>query len=226
MLPGEQCYHPKEVHNRVRIERCRGTTFTKDILLLRLVNLITISISIFFKALFRIQRGDIVLVVTNPPLLPYIVGMACHLRGAKCVLRLDDVYPEILIATGMASPQNWGVRILGYMTKRLYRNVERIVVIGRDMEKLAQRKLGPFPKPITIIPNWADIDLVVPMAKKDNQLLRDLKLENKFIVLCAGNMGRAQGIENMFAAIKLLKESQEYPLYFYRWRCQEKMDAR
>jgi len=43
----------KEVHNGVSIERCPGTTFNKDILLLRLINLITISISIFLKALLR-----------------------------------------------------------------------------------------------------------------------------------------------------------------------------
>ena len=32
-----------ETHNGVRIKRCRGTTFNKDVLLLRLVNLITIE---------------------------------------------------------------------------------------------------------------------------------------------------------------------------------------
>ncbi len=204
----------QEVRNGVRIERCQGTTFNKDVLLLRLVNLVTISISIFLKALFRVQRGDIVLVVTNPPLLPFVVGMVCRLRSAQCILRLDDVYPEILIATGMASRSNLGVRALDYMTKRLYRSVDRITVVGRDMARLARRKLGNIPKPISVIPNWADIDLVVPMTKKDNQLLQYLKLENKFVVQCAGNMGRAQGIENMFAAIKLLRAEQNIHFLF------------
>jgi colanic acid biosynthesis glycosyl transferase WcaI len=205
---------PKEVRNGIRIERCQGTTFNKDVILLRLVNLITISISIFLKTLFRIRRGDIVLVVTNPPLMPFVARIVCRLRSAKCVLKLDDVYPEILIATGIASPRNLGIRILGYMTKRLYLGVDQITVVGRDMASLAKKKLGHLPKPITIIPNWADVDLVFPMEKKDNQLLKDLKLENKFIVQNAGNMGRAQGIENMFAAIKLLKEARNIHFIF------------
>ncbi len=204
----------QEIRNGVRIERCRGTTFNKDVLLLRLVNLVTVSISIFLKALFRVQRRDIVLVVTNPPLLPFVVGMVCRLRKAQCVLRLDDVYPEILIATGIASQRNWGVRVLSYMTKRLYRSVDRITVVGRDMARLAHHKLGYVPKPISVIPNWADIDLIVPMARKDNQLLKDLQLENKFVIQCAGNMGRAQGIENMFAAIKLLRAERNIHFLF------------
>ena len=98
--------------------------------------------------------------------------MVCRLRGAKCILRLDDVYPEILIATGIASKRDWGVRALGYLTKNLYRSMDRITVVGRDMARVTQLKLGYITKPISVIPNWADIDLVVPMAKEENQLLK------------------------------------------------------
>ena len=91
------------------------------------------------------------------------------------------------------------------MTKRLYLNVDRITVVGRDMAQLASEKLGHHQKQIVVIPNWADIDLIFPSVKKENQLVKELGLENKFVVQCAGNMGRAQGIENMFGAIKHIK---------------------
>ena len=203
-----------EIHNGVQIERCRGTTFNKDVLILRLLNLITICVSLFLKAIMRVQRGDIVLVVTNPPLLPFIIEAVCRIKSAWCVLRIDDVYPEVLVATGIASSHNFGVRVLDYLTKRLYRRVDRITVVGRDMGRLAQQKLGHEPINITVIPNWADVDLVVPSAKKDNRLLRELGLDEKFIVQCAGNMGRAQGIENMFIAIKLLKDDNNIHFIF------------
>lgn len=205
---------PQEVHNNVLIERCRGTTFNKDILPLRLVNLFTICTSIFLKAVFRVKRGDIVLVVTNPPMMPFIIELVCRVRKAKCVLKLDDVYPEILVATGMVNPGNLGVRLLRYMTNRLYRRVDWITTVGRDMAKLAKRKLGGAHDRVTVITNWADINLVFPRNKQENQLIKDLKLENKFVVLCAGNMGRAQGIENMFAAIDLLKNNPNFHFLF------------
>ena len=76
--------------------------------------------------------------------MPFVVRIVCRLRSAKCILKLDDVYPEILIATGMASPHNLGVRILGYMTKRLYLGVDRIIVVGRDMATISPKKTWAF----------------------------------------------------------------------------------
>jgi hypothetical protein len=78
------------------ILRCWSTTFPKDVLLLRLVNLITISMSILFEACRAFRHGDRVLVVTNPPTLPFVVRWACRLRGARLVLLIHDVYPEAL----------------------------------------------------------------------------------------------------------------------------------
>jgi len=195
----------REVHNGVEIERCRGTTFNKDIVALRVFNLISVSLSIFLKALRRLHRHDVVLVTTNPPLLPFVIWLACRLRGARCILRLDDVYPEIMIATGLIGPNNLAAKILRQMTKRLYRSVDEVVAMGRDMAWLANAKLGKTPRDIAVIANWGDTDQVTPAAKADNPLLQELGLTDKFIAQCAGNMGRTQGIENMFAAAEHLK---------------------
>lgn len=222
----------REVHNGVTIERCRGTRFNKDIVALRLVNLLTISFSIFFRTLLRVRHGDFVLVVTNPPALPFVVAIACWLRGARCILRLDDVYPEVMIASGISRPQSFVVRILTYLTRRLYCSVEQLVVLGRDMEQLARGKLGGASKRIATIPNWADADWVVPTSKSGNALLLELGLSEKFVVQCAGNMGRAQAIECMFQAAELLRDQQDIHFLFIgsgakrKWMEQEVRDKR
>ncbi|MFZ1597493.1 MAG: glycosyltransferase, partial [Anaerolineae bacterium] len=196
----------REVRNGVRIERCPGTTFDKDVLVPRLVNVITISLSLFLRALSRIRKSDVVIAVTNPPLLPFLVEIACRLRSANYILRIDDVYPEALTATGLARPDSTMVRVLARMTRRLYRSVGQIIVVGRDMERLAREKLGGTAKQISVIPNWADVALVTPVPKTDNALLHELGLVDRFVVQCAGNMGRAQGVENMY----LLKNLGRY----------------
>lgn len=194
-----------EMRNGVRIERCRGTRLNKDVVALRLVNLATISAAIFFRALRRLRRGDVALVVTNPPLLPFVVVAACRLRGARCVLRIDDVYPEVMVATGLTGPTSAVTRAVAAATRWLYRHVDHIVVLGRDMAELATRKLGSARTPVMVIPNWADVDLVMPVAKADSPLARELGLTAKFVVQCAGNMGRAQGIETVFKAAEMLR---------------------
>ena len=67
---------------------------------------------------------------------------------------------------------------------------------------------------MVIIPNWADIDTVLPAAKTDNSLLDEHGLARKFVAQCAGNMGRAQGIENMFAAAGLLRNEEDISFLF------------
>jgi glycosyltransferase involved in cell wall biosynthesis len=195
----------EEIHGHVRIKRCRGATLDKDRLFLRIVNLATISLSLFFLALTRFRKNDVVLVVTSPPLLPFTIKTACALKRAKCILRIDDVYPEALIAAGMLNPRSSSAAFMRSLNKWLYRRVDAIVVMGRDMERLARQLAAPTIKNISIIPNWADVDEIFPVPKSQNALLKELGLSEKFVVLCAGNMGRAQAIEMMFSAAELMK---------------------
>jgi len=204
----------KEIRNGVRILRCRGTAFNKDIVVLRLINLFTKSVSVFFEGMGGIRRGDLVLSVTGPHILHYPIRVAAFLRGAKSVLRVDDVYPDVLIATGMVGRRSPVALFLAAANRILYRSVDRVVVLGRDMKTLICGKIGTPTGHVVIIPNWADIDTVLPTPKAGNQLLGELGLADKFVVQCAGNMGRAQGIENMFAAAGLLKDDEGISFLF------------
>ncbi len=204
----------KELCNGVRIERCRGTTFNKDVLALRLINLLTNSTSVLLKGIRKIKRRDVVLVVTGPHLLHFMVKLACLIRGAKYILRVDDVYPEALIAAGMLDRKSLTANVLTYINRVLYRTVDHVVVLGRDMEQLVLKKLGKSANDISIIPNWGDVDEVIPTSKRDNSLLKELGLIDKLVVQCAGNMGRAQGIENLFAAAELLRDDKNLHFLF------------
>jgi len=186
-----------EVRNGVKVHRCWGTTFNKDILPLRLVNMVTITLSIMFSAILRIRAEDCVLVVTNPPTLPLVAALACFLHRAKCVLIVHDVYPEVLIATGVFRRSSLLTRAIEWTTRALYRRMTRVVVLGRDMKALVQSKLPTAGDLITTIPNWADLDLVKPLPRNENPLLRDLRLAERFVIQYSGNIGRTHGIENL-----------------------------
>jgi colanic acid biosynthesis glycosyl transferase WcaI len=204
----------KETLNDVSIERCRGTTFNKDNLLLRLVNLSTLSVRVFLR-LFRVLRGnDVVIVVNGPHPLPYLTRVVCFFRRAKCILRIDDVYPEALVATGVLSEKSMAARFLGSLNTLLYRGVDRLVVLGRDMQALAGKRTRNGADHIRIIHNWGDVDTVFPKSKATNPLLNELGLQDRFVVSCAGNMGRAQAIEVMFDAITQLRTNDAIHFLF------------
>jgi glycosyltransferase involved in cell wall biosynthesis len=203
-----------EEHNGVSIRRCLGTTFNKDYLLARLVNLLTISIAIFVRALLVFRRSDRVIVVTNPPLLPFLVALACRLRGARCILLVHDVYPEVLVTAGFLRPGALFTRLIGWLNRRLYRNVDRVISLGRDMSEVVSHKLPAGGRPSVIIPNWADLDLVSPTSPRQNPLLGELGLSHRFVVQYAGNMGRTHGIETLVEVMKQLSTDPEVHFLF------------
>jgi glycosyltransferase involved in cell wall biosynthesis len=82
--------------------------------------------------------------------------------------------------------------------------MERIIVLGRDMDRLVKGKLDKEHSRVIIIPNWADLDSVVPASKDANLLLKELGLGQKFVVQYAGNMGRTHGLESLLDSAEAL----------------------
>src|SRR5690606_13531445 len=56
----------QEMHNGVEIFRVWSTTFDKNVIPLRVVNMLTFGLSVLFTSLRRFRAGDRVLVVTTP----------------------------------------------------------------------------------------------------------------------------------------------------------------
>jgi glycosyltransferase involved in cell wall biosynthesis len=207
----------REMRNAVDVQRCRATTFNKNNLFGRIVNLITISLSIFLTALFRFHPGDVVIVVTNPPLLPYLAVLACRVRRARFVLLVHDVYPEILTRMNILKPQSFLLRLMNRASVWLYRSADRILVLGRDMQRLIREKLPSRQDRVVIATNWANTEMIAPMPRGSNQLLDRLQLKDKFVVEFFGNMGRPHCIEDLLDAAELLRAAPEIHFLLVGW---------
>lgn len=197
----------REVRKDVEIFRVAGTTLDKNVIALRLINMATLGISVFLTAVRRFRAGDRVLVVTNPPSMPFVIALASLFRGSAYSLLIHDNYPEILIAAGKLHEHSLPVRVHAFFNRWLYKHASRIIVVGRDMLELVRRKTEGFDVPITVIPNWAELETVSPSKRAGKALLAELGIEDKFVILYAGNMGPPNDIESVIeAAEKLLPE--------------------
>jgi glycosyltransferase involved in cell wall biosynthesis len=126
------------------------------------------------------------------------------------LLLIHDVYPEVLVAVGMARRGSVIVKVMDWCVCRLYRSMERIIVLGRDMQQLVQSKLPQSHHPkIEIITNWGDVDVVRPVPREENRLLRELGLTNKFVIQYAGNLGRSHNIESILQCAERLRHKEE-----------------
>jgi colanic acid biosynthesis glycosyl transferase WcaI len=200
----------KENYHGVAIIRVLATAFNKDRLILRSINFLTISVSIFMSALLRFRRGDIVISVTNPPTLPYLMAVAAWLRGARVVVLVHDVYPEIFARLGMLPPGSFLVRAIDKASATLYNRAERILVVGRDIASLILPKLRTHPERVVVAPHWGETATIVPRPCSESLLRRRFALENRFIVQYTGNIGRTHGIEDLLEVATLLSHEPTF----------------
>ena len=202
-----------ELHPGVDIRRCWSTTCDPKQIWGRLLNFATTSLSVGWRALFSIKRGDKVLVVTNPPLLPFFVRVVCWLKGAKFVLLVHDVYPDVFVPLGLMKSSHPLYRMLSWVNGKLYASADRVVALGRDMERLVEEK-SQGGAHVSVIPNWGDVNVITPMPKTENALLQKLNLTDKFVVHYSGNHGRTHDLLSIIEAAKLLEDERDVHFLF------------
>jgi colanic acid biosynthesis glycosyl transferase WcaI len=202
-----------EHHHCVSIRRCWSTTCDPKKIWGRLLNFTTASLSIGWRALFSIDRGDKVLVVTNPPLLPFFVRVVCWLKGVKFVLLVHDVYPDVFVPLGLMQSSHPLYRMMSWVNGKLYASADRVVALGRDMARLVEEK-SQGQAHVSVIPNWGDVDVIAPTPKAENALLQKLNLSDKFVVHYSGNHGRTHDLLSLIEAAELLKNELDIHFLF------------
>jgi colanic acid biosynthesis glycosyl transferase WcaI len=193
-----------EIRNNVNITRVSALRLDKNVLAFRLLNMLSLSLSVFLRQLASFSKGDSVLVVTTPPLLPFVTAVAALLRGSGYTLLVHDIYPEQLIATGVLKKRSIIATLIELMNRWVYKHARTIITVGRDMKELLEKKVAGLEISVTFIPNWAEVTAVMPTPREENPLLEELGLLDKFVVLSAGNFGRPNDLETILKAAALL----------------------
>jgi colanic acid biosynthesis glycosyl transferase WcaI len=197
----------RERVNGVDITRVAHPRFDRSSLFGRAVNVFIVSLRMFTRALREFRNNDVVIVVTNPPLLPFAIYAAAAIRGTSVVLLVHDLYPEAAIHAGVLREGSVMAKMWRRASDSLFRRVTRIVVLGRDSAELIAPRLADGMARIRVIGNWADVDDVRPGLPADNALLQSLGLSQRFVLGYAGNMGRVHDIELLVGAARVFRES-------------------
>lgn len=199
---------PKRERRRgVNIRRCGATTFHKDNLAGRVVNMLTLSVSTTWAALRGVREGDVVIAVTTPPTTPLIAALVAAVRRATFVPVFHDVLPVILEVVGRRSPTAWSSRLARWMTGVVVRRAHTVVAVGRPLVAELERYGGAGD--IVVIPTWADDRDVAPVAGHDSSIRRTLGLVGAKVALYAGTFGRANDLDTLLAAAAELERRSD-----------------
>jgi len=189
-------------HRGVEILRARGTRFPKHRFVGRAAN----YLSYFLSACLvggRVSRSDIVVSLTDPPILGLAALMTAHRTGARFVFVCQDVFPEVAsLVEDFESPTV--NRLLQWVNRYLVRRADRVVALGETMRERLIAGKGADPAKVTVIHNWADCSAIEP-GPKDNPFSVEHGLNNRFVVMHSGNMGLSQNLETLIDAAAHLR---------------------
>ena len=198
-------FYAVETLEGVRVIRTWSYISPSKKILPRLFHYGTYSATAFYGGLFA-GRPDVI--VSYSPPLP--LGLSAWLLGrifrVPWVLQLEDLYPDAAIAAGVMTNKKLINFFLG-MEKFLYRHAQRISVISKNFRQTLLEK-GIRNSKIKIIPIWADPDKVRPMSKQ-NAFRREHGLNDKFVVMYAGNIGHTSCLEDILDAAEILQAKKD-----------------
>jgi colanic acid biosynthesis glycosyl transferase WcaI len=194
----------QETLRGVTIHRISGTHFGRSSLLSRGIDYLSFYWGAWRRLMAMLEKDDILVAMTDPPLLSIPGSYAACRKGAHLINWLQDIYPEIAVELGVPLIKGLLNRLLCHARNASLRTADVNVVLGECMAETVS-KLGVPSDRIRIVPNWSDDEQIIPINPGSNPLRAKWQLEGKFVVGYSGNLGRAHEFETLLAASQQFK---------------------
>ena len=146
--------------------------------------------------------------VYSPPLPLAAVGKWCAQRyKASYILNVQDLFPQNAIDLGILQNQML-IKFFRWMERRAYGDANRVTVHSLGNQDFLLKSTCIEAEKTSILHNWVD---TVPFdAAEDTGVFRKrYGLEGKFVVLFAGVIGPAQGLDILLDIGQRLKDTEE-----------------
>jgi colanic acid biosynthesis glycosyl transferase WcaI len=205
VLHGHENEPRRLVRNGVAIIRVPSTSFERSRLLARASNYLTYLSNALLRGL-RGRRPDVVLCMTDPPIVADIALLVARRYRAPLVVISQDVFPEIAVQLKRLENPVLMSLLRGLVSVYL-RRADRVVAIGETMRQRLEEK-GARPDRVRVIPNWVDTSRLAPVDR-DNHWAQERGYDGKFVVMHSGNVGHAQDLDSLVRAATFLRDLED-----------------
>jgi colanic acid biosynthesis glycosyl transferase WcaI len=205
VLHGHEDEPRRVMRGGVEIVRVPSTSYERSKIGARAANYVTYLSSALAGGLLG-PRPDVVLCMTDPPIVADVALVVARRFGAPLVVISQDVFPEIAVQLKrLENPATMSV--LRFLVSLYLRRADHVVAIGDTMRRRLEEK-GTPPERVHVIPNWVDTNRLQPLPK-DNEWSRHERLDRKFVVMHSGNVGHAQDLDSLVRAATFLRDLED-----------------
>lgn len=180
---------------------------------LRAVRYVLVNFAQYFKGT-KAEGVDVIYSGSTPPTQGVLCGLTKkklskrYKKNVPYVYNLQDVFPDSLVTTGLTKKGSLIWKIGRKIENYTYKNADKIIVISESMKQNILKKGVPEEK-IVVVSNWIDTETTKPVAREDNRLFEEFNIpKDKFIVLYAGNFGKAQGADVVLETAEKIKDNE------------------
>lgn len=206
-----------DTFENIRVIRVRVSKVNKESKFSRLKYISTY----FFNALLAIlkeDKPDIIFAISQPPILGGWIGvLGKFFKRTKLVYCIEDFNPEQIEAVGYTKKKIL-IEIARMLDNATCKYADKIVVVGRDMQQTAYRRIkGINRENVAVINNWIDEKEIFPLPKEHaevNRFILDNNLQNSFVVMYSGNIGLFYDLENIIKVFGKFKEHKKIHFVF------------
>ncbi|MDR3602407.1 MAG: glycosyltransferase family 4 protein [Desulfosporosinus sp.] len=149
----------------------------------------------------------------SPPLFLGITALIYGgLTRTRIIMNISDLWPESAVALGLVNSQ-WMIKAAERLEKLLYRKAWKISCQTEGIQTSLVQRGVPKGK-VTFLPNGVNLDLFAP-RERDVAMATQLGIKSEdFVLIYAGTMGYAQGLESVLRAAELLKAKTDIRFLF------------
>lgn len=206
VVTSRQCYEApqanlphRELLAGVAVYRIRTSRFGRMRLAGRAIDYLSFYLGASVCLLRLLRRGDVSVIMTDPPLLSLVALLVVRLRGARLVNWLQDVYPEVAQALGVLTlPRPLQNAVAALRDASLHAAVANVVLGDRMRDLLAARGV-PLTR-LRVIENWSEAFAAPSPLPVDSPLRREFDVSGLRVVAYSGNLGRAHEYATLLGA--------------------------
>lgn len=188
----------------VVVHRVWSSRFGRSSLAGRTADYLTFYASASARLRTVARRGDIVIAMTDPPLISVPAAAIAARKGARLVNWIQDMFPEVAGELDFKWVPARVRRPLTSMRDRSLKAAERNIALGEGMARRLADRIHT--DRVRVIHNWSSGEMIRPVPPERNPLRREWELDGKFVVGYSGNMGRAHDFGSLLAAAERLSE--------------------
>jgi glycosyltransferase involved in cell wall biosynthesis len=193
----------REIIDGVRISRVALFPSHDRSAVRRVANYASFAISATFYGIVLARKFDVIYAYHPPLTVGIAAAVIRFFRRRPMVYDIQDLWPDTLAATGMLNNSR-ALRWVDRACRWVYSRADHIAVLSPGFRsRLIAR--GVYAAKISVIYNWAD-ERALASAVLPRKEIPAVVGDDSLIVLFAGNMGRAQGLETVLDAAALIEK--------------------